>query len=458
MKKILSIIIALILCIQLSWAEYLSVCASNVENLNQNCNDIPAKISKIVSSFHSIDADIFALCEVRPTTEMIKQLTDSLNNRGGKHYAYISPFNNNTQYHCCVYLYNTARVTPVGDSWSPYESGTWYLRLRLQQFEDKANHGKFTLSINHFKSYNETMTYTNACDLTNALQSHSDPNVLIMGDLNSEYDDDPCQQLALSGYTEEVLARDASAYSYIYQGKKQLIDHCFASNSMRKYVKDAKPLHVNTGSYNAWSDHDPVLAQLDLSGNSRNDDDDDDDDDDILSVSDAISQYNAGNIKDSDDSIKVKGIVASLKAKPANFSRYGSICVYVTNIDNPNTSNPEFQFYNCYSYEKAKFENVSPAFANTSSNTMTSFEAATDANGQTIHVGDTVAATGTMTLYNNSIYELNTNCYLIKLANNENAIEALKCEPSRPAHIIMMNGRLYIEHDGQQTLLNGINR
>ena len=110
------------------------------------------------------------------------------------------------------------------------------------------------------------------------------------------------------------------------------------------------------------------------------------------------------------DVIEVRGIVTKLEFKGANFVKYGSVNIYVTDV---NSGEGTFEFYNCYSLNADTFKTSSPGYESTST-TFTEFKSVTDANGIAVHVGDTVIAHGKYTLYNNT-HELNTGCYLTEI-------------------------------------------
>ena len=59
---------------------------------------------------------------------------------------------------------------------------------------------------------------------------------------------------------------DEDAYSYIYKGNHELIDHAFANETMAAQITGAAVWHTNTSvSYSQrYSDHDAVLVGLRL--------------------------------------------------------------------------------------------------------------------------------------------------------------------------------------------------
>lgn len=115
-----------------------------------------------------------------------------------------------------------------------------------------------------------------------------DANVIVLGDLNEFQFFSPLELLANGGdaSTEltnliELIADQTDAYSYVFEGNSQLLDHMLVSDALM----DTNPLfdivHLNTGymyaglngsaidlNLTATSDHDMLLASFDFSGNN----------------------------------------------------------------------------------------------------------------------------------------------------------------------------------------------
>jgi hypothetical protein len=115
-----------------------------------------------------------------------------------------------------------------------------------------------------------------------------DPDVLIVGDLNSYAMEDPIRALTNNGYTD--LARSqigTNAYSYAFDGQWGTLDYALASTSLNSQVTGVTEWHINADEptvldyntnfktagqvsslYNAdqfrVSDHDPVIVGLNL--------------------------------------------------------------------------------------------------------------------------------------------------------------------------------------------------
>ena len=111
-----------------------------------------------------------------------------------------------------------------------------------------------------------------------------------------------------------------------------------------------------------------------------------------------------------DTEILVRGIITKMEIKGKNFAKYGSINIYVADATG---AEGEFEYYNCYSLEADTFRATVPEY-DPNGNDWIQLEEASDANGNAIHVGDTVIALGKYKLYNEK-HELNTGCYLVDI-------------------------------------------
>lgn len=134
----------------------------------------------------------------------------------------------------------------------------------------------------------------------------------------------------------------------------------------------------------------------------------------IYAAKKVIPQYEvagaiAAGLTDNDE-ILVRGIITKMELKGKNFAKYGSVNIYVADATG---AEGEFEFYNCYSLNADTFKTTDPAF-DANSQAYAEFEEVADANGNAIHVGDTIIAFGKYKLYNTT-YELNTGCYLTEI-------------------------------------------
>lgn len=274
----------------------LVVLAQNVRNYfihyaeatRDDCDDeacLVSKTSRMVDVFRFAGADIISLCELEANEAPLQVLTDSLNGRTeDKPYAYIADYiaDNGYTFIKSGFIYHKDKVKPIGNN-KQSSSQTYYkYTMRHQMFEDLATGGRFTLSMNHFKAKDTTEDQGNAKRVTNAedllatLSSiTTDPDILVLGDLNCEMGEEPLQMLVDAGYEERLLTYDSAAFSHCYGGG-ELIDHVFANSTMATQITGAAVYHICTScgddaAYNSayrYSDHDPYLVGLKLNAES----------------------------------------------------------------------------------------------------------------------------------------------------------------------------------------------
>lgn len=257
---------------------------SNLEASNSSCStqqEFEAKTNKIANAFLALQADIVAICEVERNDDILGYIVNAMNTIYGENvYTYIT---DGLYAHASAgdyqglksgYIYRSDKVTPQGSNTSPYRSGEYCARLRIQAFEENSTHEKFVLSMNHFKAKDssagagESTRLQNVSYLISALGNiTSDPDILIMGDLNAYMGEAPVNALEDEGYEEQLVRFDSEAYTYIYHGQKGILDHAMANSTMAGQITGARVYHINTaaGGYNyKYSDHDAVLVGLNL--------------------------------------------------------------------------------------------------------------------------------------------------------------------------------------------------
>lgn len=289
-------LIAIVDCAEGEESEYIKVCGQNLRNYYYNYSwssrpeystdaGFAKKTNSIVTAVITINADIYAFCELEAKPIILTQLADSINKRLGKNrFKAVSDGIDYTQdsydnHLKSGFIYRSDRVKPVGEntaaSTDPYYYGN---TMRIQAFEDLNSGERFVLSMNHFKAktgdgdQGASQRVTNATHLLNALKKVSiDPDILVLGDLNCTTDEEPIQKLINAGYAEQLQRFDYTAYSHCYSGSGNLIDHALANSSMAKQVVNAQVLHTCTtceghssNSYTSYSDHDPYYVELQL--------------------------------------------------------------------------------------------------------------------------------------------------------------------------------------------------
>ncbi len=170
-------------------------------------------------------------------------------------------------------IYRPALVTPIGTTaalntpaFVTGGDGTDRNRPALAQaFQVKASGARFVAVVNHLKSKgsacdapdagdgqgNCSSVRTNAANLLTAWLAgdptgSGDPDVLILGDLNSYAMEDPITTIKTAGYTDLIGAfNGVNAYSYVFDGQWGYLDHALASASLRPQVAGVSEMHIN---------------------------------------------------------------------------------------------------------------------------------------------------------------------------------------------------------------------
>lgn len=212
-------------------------------------------------------------------------------------------------------IYKPAQVTPVGrtavlNTTDFVTGGDGEARNRpslAQAFEENGTGERFIVVANHLKSKgsacadpdrgdgqgNCAAVRTTAANLlaqwlATDPTGTGDPDVLLVGDLNSYAQEDPIAALKDAGYTNLIESFDgSSAYSYVFNGEWGYLDHALGSASLVPQVASVADWHINADEpavldYNTdfktpeqrqslyapdefrISDHDPVLIDLNL--------------------------------------------------------------------------------------------------------------------------------------------------------------------------------------------------
>jgi len=206
-------------------------------------------------------------------------------------------------------IYRPGRVTPVPGTTLVDQRPDVFERHPLSQTFATADGQRVSVVVNHFKSkgcdgaagadldqgdgqgcWNARRT-AQAQELASwiggtVVPAAGDPDVLVIGDLNSYAKEDPILALEAAGYVNLVEAYGGpDAYSYVFDGQWGYLDHALASPSLRTQVTGAGDYHINADEpsvldYNTnfkspgqvaslyapdafrTSDHDPVLVGL----------------------------------------------------------------------------------------------------------------------------------------------------------------------------------------------------
>jgi predicted extracellular nuclease len=266
---------------------------------------------KIVNELKAIDADVFGLMEIQNNGETtVSYLVDQLNAAIGQvTYQYVpQPPSTGTDAIRVAMIYKPTRLTPLGVSMS--DAATINNRPPFAQTFKALNGEKFSLIVNHMKSKGSCPSGTGAdadqgdsqsCwnatrvqqaqELMNVfvpqvIAAAGDPDVLIIGDMNSYGMEDPIAFITSKGYVnqlERYVRPKSIPHSFIFAGTSGYLDHALASAALSPQVADVAEWHNNADEppvidYNLdgkpqdlytplpyrASDHDPVVISLNL--------------------------------------------------------------------------------------------------------------------------------------------------------------------------------------------------
>lgn len=281
----------------------LKVCGFNLEMF---FNDSELQTARILNALDAIDADLFGLVEVGGGLQVIRALIDSLNARkGGAVYDYVawSGHEATSTYTLNHIVYKKAKLEPY-DKYFMLNSISPSNRKLLQAFTDKESGERFIFGICHFKAksgsasgqdadqgdgqgvYNYRRVqeaYLVRSRLEELVYYYGTDRILLMGDLNALYREDPIRVFTDKSYVDQAHRFSDEDYTYTFDGKVQYLDYSLASQGMQAYVTGADVWHINadepsyldyqrdnTGSRGPYrcSDHDPVIVGLDFGKSS----------------------------------------------------------------------------------------------------------------------------------------------------------------------------------------------
>jgi predicted extracellular nuclease len=276
--------------------------------------------SKIVSAILALDADIVGLMEIENDGDgpesAVADLVAGLNDAAGAEvYAYVLdpvdyplPQDGADEIKTAL-IYRTATVTPVELPITDLDP-VFSRPPVAQTFEQIATGERLTVIVNHFKSkgcdgaqgadrdqgdgqscFNATRVAQSQqlVNFVDELQTLTgDPDVLIIGDLNSYAKEDPIAVLESAGLGNLMAQYEGdTAYSYVYMAAAGTLDYALASGPLIDQVMGAAVWHINADEprvldYNEEyksdnqidlffapdmyraSDHDPVVVGFNL--------------------------------------------------------------------------------------------------------------------------------------------------------------------------------------------------
>ncbi len=269
------------------------ICGANIENFFVDNPTDPEHLSvqkdKVAKALYSMNADIYALCEVEQGAPASQFLCDTLNALFGVSnlFAYTNGGSSLYQYSAGVtFIYRTDKIRKVGSYIYPYpnyQGMKW--RMGIQCFEHITTTEKFNISMNHFWAkinHGDEDREANMSALISYLPvaANNDPDVLVLGDLNA-YTMETSNQMLIQqkNYVDLLMKYAPDGYSHPYGCTVGYLDHAFCSPSMEGQVTMAVPYHLNVdfpkskygyaqgnNTMYHYSDHDPILVGLKLGG------------------------------------------------------------------------------------------------------------------------------------------------------------------------------------------------
>ncbi|MEJ7806640.1 MAG: ExeM/NucH family extracellular endonuclease, partial [Telluria sp.] len=301
-----------------AWGETNVGCQLGTTNVKENCrgadnlDEFKRQTSKIVSALVALDADVVGLMEIQnngdlATDYLAQRLNDAV---GYQAYTYVpAPPATGTDAIRVSMLYKPAKVQLVGGALADADAVN--TRPPMAQTFKAGNGGKFSLVVNHMHAKASSCSGANAdqgdgqgCSnvrrtqqatrladvfIPQIISAAGDPDVLVMGDLNANGQEDPIFTLTQSGLVnqlERFVRPSATPYSYVFNGEVGYLDHALTTASLDAQMTGAAQWHNNADEptiidYNLdgknaaalalfgehayrSSDHDPVVVSINL--------------------------------------------------------------------------------------------------------------------------------------------------------------------------------------------------
>ena len=263
--------------------------------------------NKIIPAILGLNADVVGLMEIENNgNAAVQDLVNGLNAVAGSGtYATVALPTGGTGTDAIrvAMVYKPSRVSLVGTAVSDVD--TVHNRPPLAQTFAALNGEKFSVVVNHFKSKGScpasaldanadqgdgqgcwnvvrTAQATALASLVATLQV-TDPDVVVVGDLNAYGKESPILELADKGLVDQIARFNTAGYSYVFDGESGYLDHALTTTSLSTQVAGAVHWHINadepsvidyntefklpdyyTATVYRSSDHDPVLLGLSL--------------------------------------------------------------------------------------------------------------------------------------------------------------------------------------------------
>jgi len=265
---------------------------------------------KIIPAIVALNADVVGLMEIENdgtgSLSAIQDLVNGLNTAtSAGTYAFVTePAPGGDQIKVAM-IYQPARVSPQGatlnhqvDSFAGY--APLFDRPPLAQRFRTPQGQEFFVVVNHFKSKGSCpssgvdLDFGQGCwnvkrvaqangllDWIATLQA-TDPDVIVIGDLNAYGAEDPINTLVAGGLVNQALHVPAALrYSYVFDGQSGYLDQALTTSSLDAHITGVTYWHINADEPNVIdyntefkpqdlytatpyraSDHDPVLIGL----------------------------------------------------------------------------------------------------------------------------------------------------------------------------------------------------
>ncbi|MGY1703606.1 ExeM/NucH family extracellular endonuclease [Geodermatophilus sp. SYSU D00697] len=271
--------------------------------------------AKVVAAIDGLGADVVTLLEVEDTDSTglspgdadraLADLTGRLTGRTGEEWAYLplpaELYGVERDAIRNAIVYRPAAVTPVGDPVGLVDEAVWGNAREPVAQGFSAGGEVVTVVANHFKSKGSAEGATGdnadtgdgqgAWNGDRVRQARSlagfvedlavtDPDVVVLGDLNAYTREDPVEALRAAGLTELGERFDPGRYSYVFDGRSGSLDHALATPSLTARVTGLAHWNVNAVESSAYqydgdpalyapdpyrsSDHDPLVLGVDL--------------------------------------------------------------------------------------------------------------------------------------------------------------------------------------------------
>ena len=285
-----------------------------------DAEELTRQRAKLLSALKAMDADVYAVIEVEndgyEKASAIAEITTRLNQTRGRprEYDFVRgpQARLGTDQISVGLLYRAKKLKPIGPAatltQAPFD--TLNRAPLAQTFDVIKSKARFTLVVNHWKS-------KGGCDDADAANvdrgdgqgcwnavrveaarmlidwlatdptASGDPDMLVIGDLNSYSREDPVRLLLDAGFNQLGHNDAGGHYSFVYDGLSGSLDHGLVSDSLAAQVRGAAIWHINSDEMPDFdfnregrsravearmfrsdpfrsSDHDPLIAGFDL--------------------------------------------------------------------------------------------------------------------------------------------------------------------------------------------------